>query len=142
MFIAAAVLSITASAVNATTLNLTNQDVTAYVAPPGALTYHETNPTTYSTAAVHPATCGQVSSGTKYPYGAIITTTTPIGTPGGDKSTFVVEDMGDVNCTRKINNKNFTSGWFDIYFGTNTLVNVQNALNFGHETVSYSVSWN
>ena len=113
-----------------------SQNVTAYVAPSGKLTYHGTTPRQYNTAAVHPKLCGSPTSGTKLPKGTIITTSTRLGMPNGTtKNTFVVEDMGDVRC-----DKGFTSNWFDIFFGVNTTTNYQNAIKFGKKTVSYTTS--
>ncbi|OJD94746.1 hypothetical protein A9485_04460 [Bacillus cereus] len=52
---------------------------------------------------------------------------------GTAKNTFVVEDMGDVYCTRDI-----TYNWFDIYFGVSNTSNYNNAVNFGKQPISYS----
>jgi hypothetical protein len=49
-----------------------NQDVTAYVAATGALTYHGTTPLWYQTIAVHPNNFGNPNSGTILPYGTVI----------------------------------------------------------------------
>lgn len=110
-----------------------NQSVTAYVAPSGAKTYHGTTPRAYVTAAVHPKSCWNPYSGTIFPKGTIIHTTQPLNLPGyGQKSTFVVEDMGDVNC-----NRGLTQYWFDIYFGINTPTNYNHAIQFGLQNASY-----
>lgn len=77
-----------------------NQDVTAYVG--GGKTYHGTNPRQYYTVAVGPKTCGNARSGTLFPFGSDIVPTRSISTPGGNKTLFNVEDMGNVNCTRKV----------------------------------------
>lgn len=112
-----------------------NQSVTAYVAPSGAKTYYGTTPRAYVTAAVHPKSCWNPYSGTIFPKGTIIHTTQPLYLPGyGQKSVFVVEDMGDVNC-----NRGLSTYWFDIYFGVNTSTNYQNAIQFGLQTASYYI---
>jgi len=54
--------------------NYKNEVVTAYVAASGKKTYHGTTPRQYVTAAVHPYTCGNVCSGTRFPKGTIINT--------------------------------------------------------------------
>lgn len=114
-----------------------NQDVTAYVAASGALTYHGTTPTKYHTIAVHPSTFGNPSSGTIFPYGTIIYVPDGFSLPGytfPTKHTFKVEDMGDVN-----NAKGLSKYWFDIYFGTNTTENTNNAVSFGKKTITYII---
>jgi len=119
--------------VSAATYNY--QDVTAYVASPGALTYYGTTPVLYLTAAVKPKICGNPSSGTKLPNGTQILTTTQLSFPDGRlRDTFFVKDMSDPNCTRGL-----TSYAFDLYFGTNTTSNTQNAINFGRKNVNYNV---
>lgn len=115
--------------------NYSNEVVTAYVAASGNKTYHGTTPRQYITAAVHPYTCGNVYSGTRFPKGTIINTNKSLGMPNGTaKNTFVVEDMGDVNCKR-----NVTYNWFDIYFGVDNTSNYNNAVNFGKQPISYSI---
>ncbi|PEE42555.1 hypothetical protein [Bacillus pseudomycoides] len=109
-----------------------DQDVTAYVAPAGKKTYHETVPRQYTTAAVHPVSCGNVYSGTRFVRGTIISTSKSFGMPNGTaKNTFVVEDMGDVNCDRGL-----SYNWFDIYFGDSS--NYNNAVKFGRQQTNYS----
>ncbi|MDZ5610380.1 hypothetical protein U2I54_25995 [Bacillus pseudomycoides] len=109
-----------------------NQDVTAYVAPAGKKTYHETVPRQYVTAAVHPSTCGNVNSGTRFIRGTVIVTSKSFGMPNGTaKNTFVVEDMGDVLC-----NRGLSYNWFDIYFGDTS--NRNNAIKFGQQKTNYS----
>ncbi|MED3067298.1 hypothetical protein P4310_17315 [Bacillus thuringiensis] len=111
-----------------------NENVTAYVAAAGKKTYHGTTPRQYTTAAVHPSTCGNVYSGTRFPRGTIIKTNSSLGMPNGTaKNTFVVEDMGDVYCDRGL-----SYNWFDIYFGESNTSNYNNAVNFGKPKVSYS----
>ncbi|WJQ79476.1 hypothetical protein [Brevibacillus brevis] len=110
-----------------------DQDVTAYTAISGAKTYHGTTPTPYLTAAVHPNTCGRATSGTLLPYGTNIITSSPLYLPGkGNVEQFYVEDMGDVRCDR-----GFTRNWFDIYFGTSTTTNINNAKQFGKQKTDY-----
>ncbi|WP_143762647.1 MULTISPECIES: hypothetical protein [unclassified Cohnella] len=122
---------------NATTLSVTNQDVTGYVAATGATTYHGTTPTRYYTAAVHPKVSGDANSGTIFPFGAIITTTSALTlAPGHSRTTFRVEDMGDVNYTRGL-----TLWWFDVYFGVNNATNTSDALSFGKQKTDYSVTY-
>lgn len=111
------------------------QDVTAYVAPSSSQTYHGTYPSPHVTAAVHPSICDRPSSGTKLKYGTWITTSKALSLPGyGTRSTFKVEDMGDVGCDK------WSSYWFDIYFGNNTSYNTQRARDFGVKTVSYTTN--
>ncbi|MCY8466885.1 hypothetical protein [Bacillus atrophaeus] len=114
----------------------TKQNVTAYTAKSGSKTYHGTYPTKYRTAAVHPKTCGKPSSGTKLKYGTQIYTVNELYLPGfanGYKDDFLVEDMGDVNCS-----KGFSSYWFDIYFGVKGSSTDKNAKTFGlKKNVSY-----
>ncbi|MBZ4225863.1 hypothetical protein C6352_26910 [Bacillus thuringiensis] len=115
-------------------LSYSNENVTAYVAASGNKTYHGTTPRQYTTAAVHPNVCGSPLSGTRFPKGTIINTHTSLGMPNGTaKSTFVVEDMGDVYC-----NRGLSYNWFDIYFGVTNTSNYNNAVNFGKPKVSYS----
>lgn len=45
---------------------------------------------------------------------------------------FVVQDLGQLN-----NQNNYSTWWVDIYFGTNTTANVNAALAFGNNKVSY-----
>lgn len=113
-----------------------NQDVTAYTAPADSLTYYGTTPQKYKTAAVHPKTCGSPSSGTIFPFGAVIKTSTVLKTPSGTSMQyFTVEDMGDVFCSRGL-----TRQWFDIYFGY-TSSDINQANLFGIKTVSYTVTY-
>ncbi|MBA4495582.1 hypothetical protein ACFO25_15365 [Paenactinomyces guangxiensis] len=114
-----------------------DQDVTAYVAPSGSKTYYGTYPTKYRTAAVHPKTCGSPGSGTLFPRGTIIHGLYDLYLPGyGYRSTWVVEDMGDVNCSRIIEGygRKLTRHWFDIYFGKSGTQDYNNAIKFGIET--------
>ncbi|MUT68858.1 hypothetical protein [Paenibacillus sp. NEAU-GSW1] len=124
----------------AATYNYTNQDVTSYVSLVGKKTFHGTTPTQYYTAAVHPVTCGKATSGTILPYGTQIYTDQELSAPGSEEGYldgFLVEDMGDVNCTRKVTPpfggtaRKLTSHWFDVYYGLNTTTNTSNALTFG-----------
>ncbi|MBG9783094.1 hypothetical protein [Shouchella lehensis] len=113
-----------------------NQDVTAYVASSGSKTYHGSTPRQYSTAAVHPNTCGVPRSGTIFPYGTHIYTTTNLTMVSGvTKRSFYVEDMGDVNC-----NRGLTRQWFDIYFGVDNNTNKSNATKFGKKRVNYDTT--
>lgn len=92
-------------------------------------------PLQYITATVHPSVCGNVYSGTRFPRGTIINTNRTLGMPNGTaKNTFVVEDMGDVNCTRDV-----TYNWFDIYFGESNTSNYNNSMRFGKQPISYSI---
>ncbi|WP_020621038.1 hypothetical protein [Paenibacillus daejeonensis] len=138
--IALSVTLIPISLANATTETYFNQDVTAYVAPSGSLTYSGTTPSQYVTAAVHPKIGGSPNSGLKFPYGAIITVGgNGVSTPGGFKSTFLVSDMGDVYL-----NRGLSSAWFDIYFGVGSSpghTNYDAAVNFGKKKVNYYVTW-
>lgn len=112
-----------------------NQDVTAYTAGSGARTFHGTYPSGYYTAAVHPQSCGSPTSGTLFPFGAIIHTDTALHLPGyGYRETFRVEDMGDVYCRQGL-----TRQWFDIYFGLKGTTADQHAIQFGLRKANYNV---
>ena len=114
--------------------NYYSENVTAYVAPSGSKTYHGTTPVIYSTVAVHPAVCGLKYSGTKFPKGTIIKTSTSLSFPDSiSRTTFYVYDMGDVSC-----NRGLSANFFDIYFGVNTDANYDRALKFETKTVDYS----
>ncbi|WP_068985554.1 MULTISPECIES: hypothetical protein [Lysinibacillus] len=112
-----------------------SQNVTAYVAPLGNKTYHGTTPQIYVMAAVRPAKCGDISSGTKLPKGTIITTSTKLDSfpDSVSRDSFAVYDMGDTNCVRDV-----TPYFFDIYFGIDTKSNYEHAKYFGKKTVNYS----
>ncbi|KOO44194.1 hypothetical protein [Priestia koreensis] len=112
----------------------TNQTVTAYVALSGKLTYYETTPVRYSTAAMRPATCRNVNSGTTLPKGTIITTSKGLTFPDARlRSSFSVYDMGDVNCTRDV-----TDYFFDVYFGVKGTADETNAKKFYYASVTYT----
>ncbi|MGG1879821.1 hypothetical protein ABDI30_19905 [Paenibacillus cisolokensis] len=96
----------------------TGQDVTAYIAPRGALTYHGTTPRTYITAAVKPKVKGDPRSGTIFPFGATITTDSCIQTDSGCRTSFIVEDMGQVNYQDPL-----SLYWFDLFYGFGSSVN-------------------
>lgn len=123
---------------NAISTKYTNQDVTAYVASSGSRTYHGTIPSAFTTVAVHPLKKGIASSGTLFPFGAIIKTDSPLQlTSNVQKTYFIVEDMGDVNYDR-----NLSSYWFDIYYGlSSNSLSLQAAINFGKQKVNYEVSY-
>ncbi|MBS4189818.1 hypothetical protein KHA94_06305 [Bacillus sp. FJAT-49705] len=101
----------------ASAASYTDENVTAYTAYSESLTYHETTPVYYTTAAVRPLICGKPTSGTKFAKGTIITTSTSLSFPDARlRNTFSVYDMGDENCTRDV-----TQNFFDIYFGKKTV---------------------
>lgn len=113
-----------------------DQDVTAYTASSGAKTYYGTTPTKYVTIAVKPNTCGDATSGTRIPYNTYIYIDNPsngfyMPDIGQYKSTFRVEDMGQVNCSK------FTPYWFDIFFGDINSDDFDQAVNFGVKKADY-----
>lgn len=116
--------------VHATTHSHTNQDVTAYISTNS--TYFGTRAVPYKTVAVHPKKRYFVNSGTIYPYGASIKTSKKLYLNGyGYKSTFTVEDMGDLKY-------HWTKYWFDIYFGK---TNISDTSKFGLKHVNYTVTY-
>lgn len=119
---------------SAATTSYTNQDFTAYTCPKGGLTASGVSPTPYTTCAVHPSSKTNPRSAPIFPFGSIITTKTPLNLPGyGKKSTFVVQDKGDLKYVK-------SQYWVDIFFDyeTNSKA-VPNALKFGDQKVSYTV---
>ncbi|GFZ34022.1 hypothetical protein CSC2_45480 [Clostridium zeae] len=113
----------------------TNQDFTAYTSPVGGITASGVSPTPYVTCAVHPSDRFNGNSAPIFPFGSIITTANSIYLPGyGNKSTFIVQDKGDLNFAK-------SQYWVDIFFGFENNPNtVPNAINFGNQTFSYTVS--
>ncbi|WP_315074018.1 RICIN domain-containing protein [uncultured Clostridium sp.] len=113
----------------------TNQDVTAYTSPVGGITSSGVPPTPYQTCAVHPADRSNPLSAPVFPFGSIITTSTPLNLPGyGNKSTFVVQDKGDLAFQK-------SQYWVDIFFDYENNPNaVPNAINFGTKKISYTVT--
>lgn len=121
---------------NASALTFTNQNVTAYTAPSGNLTYHQTTPVLYNTAAVRPYLCGVPTSGTKFKKGTIITTSTSLSFPDARlRNSFSVYDMGDVDCSRPL-----SSDFFDVYFGVTNPTNVNHANHFFYSGITYNTS--
>lgn len=113
----------------------TSQDFTAYTSPVGGLTASGISPIPYTSAAVHPSDRTNPYSAPVFPFGSIITTTSPLYLPGyGNKSTFVVHDKGDLAFQK-------SQYWVDIFFDFENNPNaVPNAINFGNQKVSYTVS--
>ncbi|MCM3703148.1 RICIN domain-containing protein [Paenibacillus macerans] len=111
------------------------QDFTAYTSPVGGLTASGISPVPYTSAAVHPSDRYNPYSAPVFPFGSIITTTQPLYLPGyGAKSTFVVHDKGDLAFQK-------SEYWVDILFDFENNPNaVPNAINFGNQKVSYTVS--
>lgn len=121
---------------SATTQSYTNQDFTAYTCPVGGLTASGVSPTPYTTCAVHPSSKTNPYSAPIFPFGAIVTTSSPLYLPGyGNKSTFVVQDKGDLAFQKSLY-------WVDIFFDYENNPNaITNAINFGNKKVNYSVSY-
>jgi Ricin-type beta-trefoil lectin domain. len=113
----------------------TNQDFTAYTSPVGGITSSGVSPTPYTTCAVHPSDRSNAYSAPVFPFGSIITTTSPVYLPGyGNKSTFVVQDKGDLAFQK-------SQYWVDIFFDYENNPNaIPNAQNFGNQKISYTVS--
>ena len=113
----------------------TNQDATAYTSPVGGITSSGVSPTPYTTCAVHPSDRTNAFSAPVFPFGSIITTTSPLYLPGyGNKSTFVVQDKGDLAFQK-------SQYWVDIFFDyENNPSAIPNAQNFGNQKISYTVS--
>ncbi|GGP08883.1 hypothetical protein [Oceanobacillus neutriphilus] len=107
-----------------------SQDVTAYTGSTngsGGMLFPNK---AYSTVAVHPK---KNSSTPIYPYGTQIKTKSPLSLNGyGSKSTFTISDTGDILYKR-------STYWFDVYFGTSTTTNKNNAKKFGEKKVTYTV---
>jgi 3D (Asp-Asp-Asp) domain-containing protein len=112
-----------------------NQDFTAYTSPVGGITASGVSPTPYTTCAVHPSDRSNAYSAPIIPFGSIITTNSPIYLPGyGYKSNFVVQDKGDLSYAK-------SQYWVDIFFDYENNPNtITNAINYGNQKVSYSVS--
>jgi hypothetical protein len=116
--------------------SFSNQDFTAYTSPIGGLTASGVSPTPYTTAAVHPSVQSNPNSAPIFPFGAIITTNSPLYLPGyGNKSSFIVQDKGDLTFQK-------SQYWVDIFFDyENNPQAVPNAINFGNQKVSYTVHY-
>lgn len=106
------------------------QDVTAYVGSTnghGGAVYPNK---AYSTVAVHQKS--YTNSAPILDFGTMIITDTSLSLPGyGPRSIFNVTDTGDLN-------RRWSTYWIDIYFGTNTTTNWNNAVQFGLQNVSYT----
>ncbi|WP_238881912.1 RICIN domain-containing protein [Clostridium sp. YIM B02551] len=113
----------------------TNQDITAYTSPVGGITSSGVSPTPYTTCAVHPSDRANAYSAPVFPFGSIVTTTSPLYLPGyGNKSTFIVQDKGDLAFQK-------SQYWVDIFFDYENNPNaVPNAISFGNQKISYTVS--
>ncbi|GKU26503.1 RICIN domain-containing protein [Clostridium folliculivorans] len=113
----------------------TNQDFTAYTSPVGGITASGVSPTPYTTCAVHPSDRSNAYSAPIFPFGSIITTSSPLYLPGyGNKSSFVVQDKGDLAFQK-------SQYWIDIFFDYENNPNaIPNAQNFGNQKISYSIS--
>lgn len=86
----------------------------------------------YETVAVHQE---YTSTDPIFSFGSEIITENPLHLNGyGNNSTFMVTDTGDLNRDRGYY-------WFDVYFGTSTSTNIDNAEEFGqkNKNIVYSV---
>lgn len=118
-----------------------DQNATAYCAAPGKKGSSGVT-MAVGMVAVHPKvysanTATAVNSGPVIPYGTLLTwysTSASVTINGQSYRQFTVQDIGQTN-----NQQNYSRWWVDIYFGTNTVANVNAANAFGNKhTYSYS----
>ena len=84
--------------------------------------------------AVHPMTWGSHTTPI-FPFGSYIIPLLPIKSPWGQNwTTFVVQDIGDVNNTRGLSRY-----WFDVYYGDES--NRLAAENFGIQQRDYKLAY-